>query len=216
MSVTQIFVVGSSSVYGVGGTHGGWADLIKQWLHQKMYADKGLGEKYEVFNFGRSGATIDFVKDNFSIWLEQFWRGGPLITITSVGGNNMKAVDEPDNYVSTQDEYRHQMSELFGLLKETSQQVIAVGSGYVDESKTNPKMNPFTGGKSFFTNKRRQQFTEVYQTLCVEKDIPFVGVDLSESDWLESYVYTDGLHANDQGQRYLFEKIKQILEPQLS
>lgn len=35
--MTQIFIIGSSSVYGVGAESSGWADLVKQALHRKMY-----------------------------------------------------------------------------------------------------------------------------------------------------------------------------------
>ena len=33
----QIFFIGSSSIYGVGGESGGYADIVKQSLHKKMY-----------------------------------------------------------------------------------------------------------------------------------------------------------------------------------
>lgn len=53
----QIFILGSSTVYGVGAEHAGWADLIKQALHKKMYSENGSGEKYEIYNLGKSSGT---------------------------------------------------------------------------------------------------------------------------------------------------------------
>ncbi|MBU0976199.1 MAG: SGNH/GDSL hydrolase family protein [Patescibacteria group bacterium] len=131
----QILYLGSSSVYGVGASEVGFSDYVKRELHRRMFSDKGIGEKYEIYNFGKSGATVDFVIKNFPIFLEQFGRGGKVITVANVGGNNSKAEDRPDNFVSTLDEYVDQMSELIDLLKEKSSKVMFVGSGFVDESK---------------------------------------------------------------------------------
>src|SRR4051812_47605193 len=107
--ITQVFILGSSMVYGVGGSHGGWADLVKQHLHQKMYGEDGVGEEYEVYNFGKSGATIDFVKDTFGSQLEAYGRRQKTIILLAVGGNNTKAEEEPDNFVSTHEEYEQEM-----------------------------------------------------------------------------------------------------------
>src|SRR5512133_4042867 len=107
----QIFILGSSMVYGVGGPNGGWADLIKQHLHKKMYGENGVGEKYEIYNFGKSGATIDFVKDTFKSQLDAYDRKQKTIILVSVGGNNTKAEETPDNFVSTPEEYESERRE---------------------------------------------------------------------------------------------------------
>lgn len=210
--MSQIFIVGSSSTYGVGGENGGWADLLKQKLHKKMYGKGGIGEKYEIYNFGKSGATIDFVMKTFPQQLEQYGRGKKTITIVSVGGNNAKAEDEPKNYVSTLKEYTDSMSDLLNLLASQSTHVIAVGGGYYDESKTNPKINPFTGGKSFFTNVRRQEFQAQLKKLCIERKITFIETGISESEWKEKYIYDDGLHPGALGHELISEKVMKELE----
>ena len=209
--MTQIFLLGSSNVYGVGAISG-WADLVKQWLHSKMYGDNGVGEKYEVYNFGKSGATIDFVLNTFPLHLDQYGRGGKVISIVSVGGNNSKAEDRPDNFVSTIKDYSIQKATLLDLLKEKSTHVIALGGGYYDESKTNPILNPLTGGKSYFTNKRRTQFHKSYQDLCQEREIPFVDVGVSQVEWKGRYLFKDGLHPNQLGHKLISQKVIKVLE----
>ena len=72
----QIFILGASTAYGVGGEHGGWGDLIKQYAHSKMYGQSGAGEKYEVFNFALSGATVDFVTTTFPEQIKNYDRNG--------------------------------------------------------------------------------------------------------------------------------------------
>lgn len=208
----QIFIVGSSSIYGVGGENGGYADIIKQTLHKKMYGKGGVGEKYEIYNFGKSGATIDFVQNTYPQQLEHYGRDGGIITILNVGGNNAKAENEPDNFVSTIDEYSKEMGQLLDMLKKKSAHVIAVGSGYYDESKTSPKQNPLTGGKSYFSNKRSQKFQSKFRQLCKEKDIVFVGVGVNDEEWKKKYIYTDGLHANKNGHKLIAGKIMSEVE----
>lgn len=213
--MTQIFIIGSSSVYGVGAKHGGWADLIKQALHQKMYGADGIGEKYEIYNFGKSGAKIEFAKGLFPTLMKEYGRDGKKITIVSIGGNNSKAESEPTNYASTPEEYEAQMTELLDLLKQHSDAVIAVGSGFVDESKTNPKHNPLTGGKSYFTNERRKMFEQRWEKLCEQKGIEFVSVSLSEDEWQSDYLYEDGLHPNQKGHQYIADRVIEVLEKEL-
>ena len=208
----QIFIIGSSSVYGVGGENGGWADMVKRAFHKKMFSRGGVGEKYEVFNFGKSGATIDFAEKIFSNMLELYGRGGKLITVVCVGGNNAKAEDRPDNFVSTLEEYTEEMSDFFDTLKKRSATVIAVGGGYYDESKTNPKDNPLTGGKSYLTNKRKQEFERQQELMCGKKQIPFIKVNVSEEEWKREYLSSDGVHPNDKGHTLIAGKVMAEIE----
>lgn len=203
----QIFTLGSSSVYGVGGECGGWGDIIKQAIHKKMYGAGGVGEKYEVFNFAKSGATVEFVRETFPQQLKQYGRGGKVISIVYVGGNNAKAEGTPDNFVSTIGEFSQQISDLLDLLKEKSTHVIAVGSGYYDETKTNPKPNPLTGGQSYFKNARKREFEARFQQIAKERAIPFIEVGVSEGEWKRKYLYDDGLHPNQDGYDLIARKI---------
>lgn len=211
----QIFILGSSGAYGVGSSIAGWGDLVKQHLHNKMYQKNGVGEKYEVYNFAKSGATIDFVLDNFPKLFDEYGRNQETIAIVSVGGNNSKAENAPDNYVSTIEEYLEQMGKLLDLLKQKCNFVIFVGNWFVDESKTNPKSNPLTGGKSYFTNERRVGFSNKAAELCNKKDIQHIEIDVDMQEWIDSYLYEDGLHPNQAGHQLIFDAIQKKLEPLL-
>lgn len=203
----QIFLLGSSMVYGVGGADGGWGDLVKRWLHSKMYGDAGVGEKYELYNFGKSGETITFVLQTFPAQFEHYARGGKTIAVLSVGGNNSKAEGSPDNYVSTLDDYKAETEELLTMAKSKVDHVLVVGNGPVDESKTNPKFNPLTGGKSYFSNSRRQQFSAAYKELCLQHGITYIDRNVDEETWIKQYMYPDGIHPNREGHAYISRQV---------
>jgi lysophospholipase L1-like esterase len=212
----QIFLLGSSNVYGAGAETAGWADLVKQKIHHKMYAPEGVGHKYEVFNFGKSGATVDFVKNSFPEQLTHYGRGGKVITVVSVGANNARAVDRPDNFHSTPQDFTRQMSALLDLLKKSSSAVVVLGSTPYAEAKTNPKANPLTGGLSYFTNSRRLLFDHQTQKLCSEKNLAFLRLDIDEKTWLQKYLYEDGIHPNQAGYQLLADLVYSTLTPIIS
>lgn len=208
----QIFLLGSSNVYGVGAENSGWGDLLKQALHKKMYSSGGVGEKYEVYNFSKSGANIGFVLKTFPEQLKEYGRNHKVITVVSVGGNNAKAENKPDNFVSTIEEYSKDMSQLLDMLKKSSNHVIAVSAGYYDESKTNPKHNPLTGGKSYFTNARSKMFSNRFKELCEKRQITLITDGMSEEEWKEKYLFTDGLHPNQAGHQLISQKVLEQLD----
>lgn len=178
-----------------------------------MFSEGGVGEKYEVFNFAKSGETISFVKDLAPQILKEYGRGQKTIIIASAGGNNTKAVDAPENYVSTLTEYENEIRELLTLLKKSSDALILVDSnGYVDEAKTNPKLNPLNGRYSYFTNARRKQFKVKADALCKELSIPVAEVTVDDEQWEQKYMYEDGIHPNQAGHQLVFESIQPILD----
>ena len=209
----QIFAFGSSSVYGVGAEQGGWVDLLKQKFHQTMFAPQGEGEKYEVYNFAHAGAPVEFVAEVYPWALEHYGRNGVKVALVSVGGNNSKAEDEPDNFVSTPEEYSAQMRTLLTGMKEAFDHVLFVGGGYVDESKTNPKPNPLTGGCSYFSNERRAVFDTALRQVCDDLAVKYIDLDVDETTWVNTYLYEDGLHSNQQGHELLAKKVWTELQP---
>ena len=205
--MTQIFVFGASIAYGVGGETGGWADLIKQKLHTRMYSKLGTGEKYELYNFAKPGEPISFVLDTYKYQFEKYKRKGKAIILVSTGGNNSKAENEPDNFISTPEQYHDEMFRLLTELKENSDAVIFVGTGTVDEFKTQPKFNPLTGKKSYFTNARRSLFEQILSQICTEIGITFIQTEIENKEWIEKYLSSDGLHPNQNGHKLIADKI---------
>lgn len=212
----QLFILGASSVYGVGAETDGWADLTKSYLLSKMYGPGGVGEKYEIFNFSKSGSTIEFVADTTPWIYDKYARDGDIITLVSVGGNDAKAKGSPDNFVCTPEDFELKVTQLLKSLIGYSKHVIFVSNGYIDESKTNPKPSPFADGElSYFTNERRSLFNSITKRVCESNGIDFVATDKDKDTWVKKYLYTDGLHPNQAGYNKVFEAVHPVIEKYL-
>lgn len=208
--------MGASTVYGVGGPNGGWADMLKLALHKQMYNETSSNEAHEVFIFAKSGVTTDFILKGCEQRIEDYKRDGhKTIVILSIGLNNAKAVGKPDNYVSTPEDYAAQIKQLLELLAKKADAVICVGFTPVDESKTTKKINPFTGQRSFFMNERIEIFNTVFRQAAEEAGNTVQFLDLfttaSELDWVNTYLSPDGLHPNNKGHRWICDQVLPVL-----
>jgi lysophospholipase L1-like esterase len=210
--MTQVFIFGASTAYGVGAESGGWGDLLKQSLHAKMYGEGGVGEKYEVYNFAQPGATIEFVLVTAIEQLKFYRRSGNVIAAVLVGGNNIKAENEPDNFVSSIEEYEQIMSQLIEKLKDSVDELIMLDVPPVDEAKTNPKPNPLTGGKSYFQNDRIILFNHALMKLCDKYGVHHIDLTVDPKEWAAKHLSVDGLHPNQAGYRYIFEQLSPEVE----
>lgn len=205
--MVQIFLLGDSFVYGVGAENGGWGDLVKNYFHKKMYSAGGIGEKYEVYNFGKPGEGIEFVEKTFPKQLKQYGRDGEIVVILSVGTNDIKAKDNPGNFGMTIDNFLNKLSGFIDFLVSKDIKVILVGTGFFDEAKSNPRISPITGRKSFFINKQQKGFLIGLEELCENKNISFVDIGVDEKEWKEKYLYIDGVHPNQKGHNFIADKV---------
>jgi lysophospholipase L1-like esterase len=208
----QIFILGASIAYGVGAEKQGWADLIKTHLSNIIYGKNGIGEKIEIYNFSKSDETIDFIKRNLPSQLKEYKRGGEITAIINIGLNNAKAAGNPTNYLCSIDDYEIQMNELITEVKKQFNNIIIIGYPYHNEEKTFPKINPFTGGKSYFSNQRSQLFNNKLEEICNEQKVRFINIEIEKDDWINNYLYDDGIHPNQKGHNYIFNSIIKHLD----
>jgi lysophospholipase L1-like esterase len=214
--MAQIICMGASTVYGVGGPNGGWADMLKLSLHRQMYSDTHADEAHEVFIFAKSGVTVDFIAAGCEQRIEDYKRSGRrMVVVLSVGLNNAKAIGRPEGFVSSPEDYATQIQELLKCLVEKADAVICVGFTPVDESKTTQKINPFTGKPSFFFNDRIVMFNSVFRHAVEEAGDAVQFVDLfnaaSQLDWSNGYLSSDGLHPNDKGHRWIYGQVLPVV-----
>lgn len=209
MKKRQFFCIGASSLYGVGGSSGGWPDLLKQQQHKKMYADN-FEESTEVYNLGVSGATIQDMAKRVRADIES--RKKPTceaIVILQLGSNDSKAIDSPDGFISDPEKYRKEIGTYLKQVSGLADEAYCLGMTPVVEAKTAPRKNPWTGKSVYFTNERIKIFEDSLAAACKEASVSFYPIfeAASKGDWTEKYVAVDGLHPNDDGHRWLLEKV---------
>ena len=204
----QLFIVGASTAYGVGGANGGWADMLKLSIHQMMFKDNGLGEKIEVYNLSVPGATITHQIEKIEKTLPGFRKANSdIVIILQPGFNDAKAVNAAENFISNIEMYAEQVSELLKSARMVTQKVACFGMQPVDETKTTPKTS--ANGKSFFWNNRNLEFETALGRVCDQHKVSFAPFIQSgmEAGWLDK-VYIDGLHPNKKGHEWFYQQIK--------
>jgi lysophospholipase L1-like esterase len=205
----QIFIFGESYAYGVGDTDSGWANRLKVSMHEKMYAPDGTGETVQIYNFGKPGATVDFLLSTMPFILSEYAQEDSTVLI-SIGANDSRAQDHPDSFVSDPEIFRENLSKLIKSIKGKAENIIFLCYPAHDESKTLPKHNPLTGGKSYFFESRLQEYFNEVKAVCEEQGIDVL--DIQHHQWKSTCLYDDGLHPNDKGHKIIFEAVKKKLE----
>lgn len=212
MNRYQIFCIGASSIYGVGGTKGSWADLLKAEIHALQYGPEGIGQVHEVYNLAVPGRTIADSRQRTEVELKTMTKPGrKVISIVQFGGNNALAIDSPDNYVSTPEEYRTEMKEMLVLIKSLSNQVICLGSTPCDESKTTPIVKDLEKNtKVYMSNERKRLFESINDEVASELGMTFIPLfdSAQKKDWTETFQFSDGIHPNDSGYEWIYQHIK--------
>lgn len=212
--MAQILVFGASTPYGVGGSQGGWPDLLKQKFHKQMYLAKEIPiEKHEVYNLCVPGATIAHIEERIEVEIESYSKPGrEQIIVIMLGGNDAKATERPDNFVSTPEKFYKQMKKLSEKARKYTNKVVLVGMKPVDESKTAPKINPNGGNKSYFFNNRLKLFDAEIERAANDVGVDFVPTfdNAQKLEW--EFNFDDGLHPNDKGHEWLLEQIFPIIE----
>ena len=203
----KVFIFGASVTYGVGATALGWSDQLKQAVNGLMYEPGGIGEVAEVYNLGIPGETTKQVAARMEQEIIPRSKSqDQLMIILSVGLNDAKAQDRPDNFINTPEGYAADMGAALAAGADITPRVIGIGYPPTDEAKVNPKQNPW--GTSYFRNDRIKQFESIFGKACAEKKLQFIPVfeKAQAVGWLENTA-VDGLHPNQAGHDWLFELV---------
>src|SRR5688572_14701476 len=139
--MAQILCFGASCVYGVGSS-GGWADRLKRFLHEEMYASKSLEiEAHEVHNLSIPGETISHLLTRVGQEIETRTRDGrDNVILFEVGGNDSRADGSPDNFVSTPEQLTESLNKLYDAVRPHASRFLFVGLAPCDEAITSPKV----------------------------------------------------------------------------
>lgn len=205
-----ILIFGGSTAHGVGAANG-WADRIKQALHERMYGEKSTGDACYVYELGVPGNTVRDLAARFEAELHarvpSSAQADTLVVFTG-GANDSKAINEPNAYLFTPAEFGLMASSFLKQAKSVAGHVVAFGLTPVDESKTSPKKNPITGGKSYYKNNRLAEFESALGQACEMENVPFVPLfKKTPKDWAATSLAADGMHPNDAGHEWIYQQV---------
>ncbi|HSX27832.1 MAG TPA: GDSL-type esterase/lipase family protein [Candidatus Saccharimonadales bacterium] len=205
--MTQILFFGSSSVHGVGDPQGGWVDRFKRQRHNEMYGEK-KNSNDEIFNLGVPGDTSAQLLNRISYELPARQRESqPMVVVISAGGNDSRAADSPTNFISSPDEFMANLENIVEIVRSYTPFILFVGLTPVDDTRTRPMPDG-----SYFSQARIQKFDEAMGDVADSHHLPRVELYASmlALDW-RAMLYEDGLHLNEVGHNWLFERIRQPL-----
>ena len=208
--MAAILCFGASSVYGVGGSRGGWPDLLKAALHLEQYCNGNAAEVHEVYNLGVPADTSAEVLSRLDLEIQA--RRRPMqpstLVLLSIGMNDSRAIETPENYVSTPDAFGSRISELLRRVSQSSAASAVVGFSPVNERLTTPKLQPRTGRRSYFTNSRIEKFESVLCERALSAGMSAIPVfrAATEVGW-DAKLCADGLHPNDEGHQFIADLV---------
>jgi lysophospholipase L1-like esterase len=203
-----ILIFGASIVHGVGGEQGGWADKIKRSFHKQMYGPDGE-RKYTVYELGVPGTSLEDIQSRFESELKARVKDGSpndIYIVFSAGTNDSTAVDEPDRYKRTPEDFAADVHSFIHLAKDYSAHLLGVGVTPVDEAKTSPR------NTVYYSNQRLKMFEDALQGACAAEGAAFVPlIGIAPGDWKQRFSYSDGLHPNDAGHEWIRNQVEPVL-----
>jgi len=202
----EILIFGDSVVEGAYDYEfGGWATRLKLYVWNKY------PEYYLPFYIeGISGNTTKDMLNRIDteikhrLFEEEYSERAIILAI----GENDTSMDKTINKTLIPvEEFEDNLLELIELVKKYKFEVVFIGFGKVDESKTNPT----TFDKNlFYKNEVYEQYDALLQMISKEKNCHYVELKRFKENYKD--LLEDGVHPNTKGHKVIFEEVKDFLE----
>lgn len=201
----EFFIFGSDSAYGIGAERAGWADLLKQSLQAKMYGRVGIGSKYAVYNFAQPDTGIEFTRVIYADQL-RFYGIGEKTAIFSAEDKHIDEKKWIKNFPSSLQEYEGLVSQILEGLKTYADKTIVVANTITRiPSTTELQPEKTIEHKSLLAKDRILMCNTSLIKLC--REYGAICVDINPEEWLQEDRYFDGVHPNQAGHQFIFEKL---------
>lgn len=200
MKYKRIVVIGASSCLGqVDPELGGWAGRLRQWF-ERQNADNLL------YNLGVSADTSTGVTQRL---LTEATPRKPDLVIVQIGINDTWRDDSPQSPTKTPpDQFRENFIKIINDARSLGE-VLVVSIFPIDEAKT----TPISWRNRYFLLDDAQRYAQTTKEICQEMNTPYLDIF---NEWLKGdyrkYLDADGLHANPEGHRCTFERVKTHIE----
>lgn len=209
--MADIFVFGDSIGVGAWDEQGGWVDRVKQNLMQRKLGNPE-NSATELYNLSIDGDTSgDVSKRIYQELLSRRkpWSTNEDVVLVAIGTNDVYAVDTPDNFPYSPQDYVENLSTIFDSVNSLGLRIAFQSLDPVDEQRT----MPCSWGPYYWSNERVRIFNNSLKDFCEKRDIPFN--DMFEKmlalDDFPSYMF-DGAHPNTRGHLYMYQEIMPFID----
>jgi acyl-CoA thioesterase I len=201
----NIFVFGDSCVQGFWDSKGGWATRLKQYFDASMAVAPDFphhGFYHMVFPLGVSGDTTKSILKRFEFETEKRmgWETAEEIFIFSIGVNDVALLDLAET--------ERNIREIIKRAKGFSKKIVFLEVGPVDERLTKPVA---WNEDCFYENKKIEAYNKILKKIAKENKVELISLF---DEWKKiNYrkLLADGIHPNDRGHKYIFEKVRDFL-----
>lgn len=202
----QIFVFGDSISYGAWDSRGGWADRLKEWIHQKNIKSHMENTEFycPLYNLSIPGnTTTDLLKRFEAEITPRLNEEEGNIIILAIGIND-SIIDLKTNQNWTPlEEFEENLGKIMEMAKRYSQKIYFVGLTKVDDKRT----NPIAWEKELsYTEAVVKLYDQTLLGFCRDSGVEYLSVPLLSDEELD-----DGVHPNSLGHERIFEEIKNSL-----
>lgn len=199
--MVKILVFGDSIAWGAfDNEKGGWVERLKTHFLQN-YEEQGVG----IYNFAVSSNDTRGVLKFLGSDIEKINQieKEDLILLFSIGSNDPRYIDEPNNVFITEKEFDENLQKIIELAQKYSNNIIFTGLMKVDDKLTQP-----WNENEFWENKSIESYNKIISQKCAENKINFIPLFniINESD------LSDGLHPNTKGHEKIYNHIKEKLQ----
>lgn len=198
--MVKILVFGDSIAWwAFDNEKGGWVERLKTNFFQN-YSDQYIGVYNLAVSSNDTRGILKFLESDINkidkIEPEEY------ILLFSIGSNDLRYIDKPDNIFVPQDEFEENLQKIIMIAKKYSKKIFFTGLMGVDDKLTQP-----WNENEFWQNKDIEKYDEIISRICRENQIHFIPLLnlINKSD------LSDWLHPNTQGHEKIYNYIKEYI-----
>lgn len=206
----RLFIFGDSITQGYFGGSSAWVNQLANYYQQEALRDLN-SDWIDTFNLGVSGDTAEGILKRIEpeIKARQLGEEAQECIVIAVGINDSIL---RDNIVETEVyDFQTTYEKLIDKALEICPRVICLGLTAVNEEETDPWEYSSSGKQ--WKNNRINLFEDTIKQVAITKEVVFVPLHDQFLDQLnKSDMLSDGLHPNEIGHRFIYDKVKEVID----
>ena len=196
----RIAIFGDSIAWGASDKEfGGWVERLKIYF----YNQKRDKNRISIYNRGVSGDTSEDLLKRIETELESL---KPNWIIIEIGKNDFLFYSDTKKFAVDKKKFEKNLYRLIEISKKFSNNILFIGIGNIEDSKTNP-FNGLTG-KECYTEDNSKNYNRVIEKVCKQQNIIFIPM----FNILEKEDLHDGLHPNAKGHEKIFKTVLPVVK----